>query len=83
MPVEKLGLPAIKEDCYFATDKSEDMTNPHKRNMIYWWYAINVYSTCGKGKRKEFPTCLVHRIRQCHPSAEYYGYELNCEMHNA
>ena len=82
IPVEKLDLAAIKEDCYFATDKLDEMTNPHKRNMIYWWYATNIYSICGKGKRKELPKCLVHRIRQCHPSDEYSGFEVSCEMHN-
>ena len=58
------------------------MTNPHKRNMIYWWYATNVYSICGKKKRKELPKCLVHKIRQLFPSDEYAGYEMTCNMHN-
>lgn len=82
IPVQKLDLAAIKEDCYFATDELEKMSNPHKRNMIYWWYATNIYSICGKGKRKELPKCLVHRIRQCYPSDEYSGYEQHCNMHN-
>ena len=80
--VEDLDLPSIKEDCYFATDKMEDMPNNHKRNMIYWWYATNVYSICGKKKRKELPKCLVHRVRQHYPSDEYCGYEHACDMHN-
>eukprot|EP00571_Detonula_confervacea_P008374 CAMPEP_0172328508 /NCGR_PEP_ID=MMETSP1058-20130122/60390_1 /TAXON_ID=83371 /ORGANISM="Detonula confervacea, Strain CCMP 353" /LENGTH=342 /DNA_ID=CAMNT_0013045625 /DNA_START=1319 /DNA_END=2344 /DNA_ORIENTATION=- len=36
VPVHKLDLATIKDDCYFATDEMNKMTNPHKRNMIYW-----------------------------------------------
>ena len=82
IPVESLDLLSIKEDCYFATDKMEDMPNNHKRNMLYWYYATNIYSICGKGKRKELPKCLVHKIRQCYPSDEYCGYEHHNNMHN-
>ena len=82
IPVEKRDLAAIKEDCYFAEDELGEMTNPHIRNMIYWWYATNVYSICGKKKRKELPKCLVHKIRQVFPSDEYAGYEMTCNMHN-
>ena len=82
IPVEKLDLESIKEDCYFATDDLDTMSNSHKRNMIYWWYATNVYSICGKGKRKELPKCLVHKIRQCHPSEDYSGYEVSCGLHS-
>ena len=78
IPVEKLDLASVKEDCYFATDDLDVMSNSHKRNMIYWWYATNVYSICGKGKRKQLPKCLVHKIRQCHPSKEFSGFELTC-----
>ncbi len=80
--VKDLDLPSIKEDYYFATDELDKMSNSHKRNMIYWWYATNVYSICGKGKRKELPKCLVHEIRRKYPSKEYCGFELHCGMHN-
>jgi len=84
IPVDKLELASIKEDCYFATDDLETMPNNHIRNMIYWWYATNVYSVCGKGKRKELPKCLVHEIRQKYSSEEYAGFELpvGCIMTN-
>ena len=78
IPIAKLDLASIKEDCYFATENLDKMTNPHKRNMIYWWYATNIYSICGKKKRKQLPKCLVHNIRRCHPSDEYSGYEQSC-----
>jgi len=48
--VHKLDLATIKDDCYFATDEMDKMTNPHKRNMIYWWYATNIYSICSSKK---------------------------------
>jgi len=82
IPMDKLDLVSIRENCYFATDQLDKMSNPHKRNMIYWWYATNVYSICGKGKRKQLPKCLVHRIRQCYPSEEYSGFELSSGLQN-
>ena len=50
VPVHKLDLETIKDNCSFATDEIDKMTNPHKRNMIYWWYATNIYSICGSKK---------------------------------
>jgi hypothetical protein len=58
-PVSELDLQTVKEDCYFATHEVADMTNSQKRCMIYWWYATNIYSICGKGRRLQLPDCLV------------------------
>ncbi len=44
IPVEKLDLDAIHQDCYFATTELTHMPNNQKRNMIYWWYATNILS---------------------------------------
>ena len=79
--VEDVDLEAITEDCWFATETLEEMSNSHKRNVIYWWYATNHYNICGKRKRKPLPKCLVHKIRQLYPSDEFTGYETTHNMH--
>jgi hypothetical protein len=43
-------LATIKEDCYFAAVDLDEMTPSHKRNMLFWWYATNVYNISGKSK---------------------------------
>lgn len=77
MPVNKRNLSAIKEDCYFAIDDLDSMSNSHKRNMLYWWYATNVFSISGKGTRGQLPLCLEYAIRKEHPNpggVPYKGY---------
>jgi hypothetical protein len=78
IPVNQRNLQAIKEDCYFATDNLESMSNSHKRNMIYWWYATNVFSISGKGTRGQLPLCLEYEIRKEFPNPDgvpYKGYK--------
>mmetsp|Transcript_25930 Transcript_25930/g.38109 ORF Transcript_25930/g.38109 Transcript_25930/m.38109 type:complete len:370 (-) Transcript_25930:2533-3642(-) len=79
-PVESLDLNTLREDCYFANEKVEDMTNSQKRCMIYWWYATNIYSICGKGKRMKLPDCLVKAVRNAYPESngQYVGYCFAC-----
>lgn len=77
LPVGERKLATIKEDCYFATDDLKDMTNSHKRNMLYWWYATNVFSISGKGKRGKLPECLEYAIRSAYTEpdgVEFTGY---------
>lgn len=75
-PVAELDLQTVKEDCYFATHEVADMTNSQKRCMIYWWYATNIYSICGKGRRLQLPDCLVHAVRKEYPEPDgvYTGF---------
>ena len=35
IPAASLNLETVKQDCYFATDDLDKMTNSHKCNMIY------------------------------------------------
>lgn len=74
IPVKDRNLATIKEDCYFATDDIDDMPNNHKRNMLYWWYATNVFSISGKGKRGKLPVCLEYAIREMYPNPEGVPY---------
>ncbi len=75
-PVSRLNLQVLKEDCYFAKEEVKDMTNSQKRCMIYWWYATNIYSICGKKKRMRLPDCLVNSVRTAYPEASgtYEGF---------
>jgi len=74
--VTDLNLQTLKEDCYFAKEEVKDMTNSHKRCMIYWWYATNIYSICGKKHRMRLPDCLVNSVRTAYPEASgiYEGF---------
>eukprot|EP00804_Cyclotella_cryptica_P020532 CCRYP_003387-RA/>CCRYP_003387-RA protein AED:0.00 eAED:0.00 QI:800/1/0.5/1/0/0/2/0/189 len=65
--VSRLDLATVREDCYFADKKVEDMNNCEKRCMIYRWYATNIYSICGKNKRRQLTNCLVKAIRDAYP----------------
>lgn len=75
-PVDRLNLQTVKEDCYFANKELDEMTLSQKRCMIYWWYATNIYSICGKKKRRQLPDCLVCSVRRLfpEPSGVYTGY---------
>ena len=77
LPVNQRTLTTIKEDCYFATTDLEDMPNNQKRNMLYWWYAVNVFNISGAGKRGKLPECLEYEIRKLYPNEDgvlYTGY---------
>jgi hypothetical protein len=75
-PVKKLDLNTIREDCFFADKTVEQMANNEKRCMIYWWYATNIYSICGKRKRRQLPNCLVKAVRDAYPEEDgvYVGF---------
>ena len=75
MPVDKCDLATIKEDCYFATNELDDMQPNHKRNMLYWWYATNIFSISGKGNRGKLPECLEYAIREAYPNPEGVQYK--------
>ena len=75
IPVGGLKLATIKQDCYFATDDLNDMTNSHKRNMVYWWYATNVFSIVGKDNIGRLPVCLEYAIRSEYPNPDGLPYK--------
>ncbi len=77
LPVGQRDLATRKEDCYFAMDDLDKMTPSHKRNMLFWWYATNVYNISGKSKRGKLLECLEYAIRLEHPNPDgvrYKGY---------
>ena len=75
-PAKDLDLQTLKEDCYFATTAVDNMTNSQKRCMIYWWYATNIYSICGKRQHMMLPDCLVQMVRNTYPELDgnYTGF---------
>jgi hypothetical protein len=77
-PVDNLVLSEIAKTCHFVTMPIAEMPNNFKRNMIYWWYATNIYLVCGKHNRVALPDCLVWEVRRCYPNptgVPYKGHE--------
>jgi hypothetical protein len=77
MPVPE-DLEAVYDAYQGTTEPLEAMSNSHKRNMIYWMYATDVFMVRGQGVRRPLPPCLVYCIRCKYPNSkgvEYKGYE--------
>jgi hypothetical protein len=78
LPVVDQDLTSIKRSCPFPTGGSANSLPPNeKRNIVYWWYATNIFLICGKGYRGPLPECLVYAIRCCYPKpkgVEYVGF---------
>ena len=75
IPVESLSLTDIAKQCHFVTMPVEEMDNSKKRNVLYWWYATNIYHICGKDIRGELPDCLLSHIRKIYPSPTFTGFK--------
>jgi hypothetical protein len=72
-----LELTEVSRECWFLDVADVTMLpNRKKRNIMYWWYATNVYSIRGCGHRGELPLCLVQAIRAAYPEADgnYRGH---------
>lgn len=64
IPIADQDLTSIMSSCPFATGESaKDLSPNEKRNILYWWYATNVFLICGKANRGPLPDCLVYAIR--------------------
>jgi hypothetical protein len=37
-------------DCWFVSKEICNMKPNEKRNVLHWWYMVNVYHIGGKGK---------------------------------
>jgi hypothetical protein len=78
-PVKSLMLQEIARECYFVSMSTNKMQNNHKRNLVYWWYATNIYFICGAHNRAELPECLVWDVRRHFPNkpgVPYKGYQV-------
>ena len=64
IPPSQQDLAVVAEDCYLITQPFETLSNKSKRLMLYWWYATNIYSLCGKGRRGKLPDCLEYEIKR-------------------
>ena len=65
----------MKEDCYLTTDELNIIPNNHERNIVFWWYATNVYSIVGKGNTKRISICLEYAIREKYPNPDVVPYK--------
>ena len=77
LPVRDRNLATIQKDCYFTIDDLEVMSNSHKRNMVFWWYATNAYGIAGKGCIEKLPECLEYAIRDTYPNPDGVPYTGN------
>ena len=81
-------LPALetaKANCQFwgySADNpwaaaDEEVRMSHAQNLLYWWFATNIYSIHGAGNRLPLPCCLIRLIRRAYasPSAEYTNFD--------
>jgi hypothetical protein len=63
VPVANQDLTSIKRSCPFATGDSVNSLSPNqKRNIMYWWYATNIFLIYGKGNCGPLPEYLVYAI---------------------
>lgn len=74
-PLVNFDLKVIAENCYFVDRPVEEMKPWHKRNLLYWWYATDIYNLCGKYNRGKLPRCLVRMIRMAHPNPRGTPYK--------
>jgi hypothetical protein len=72
--IEDFDLEEIAQDCWFVTKEVDAMTASEKRNVLYWWFMVNVYHIGGKGKRKCPPLCLIKAIRTAFPNPSGVPY---------
>jgi hypothetical protein len=78
IPIGRQELLQCARDCPFVTMEVKAMNNDKKRNLLDWWYMTNVYSICGKEKRRELPSCLLWHIRAYFPNKRgnrYKGFQ--------
>ena len=71
--VEYVEVPSLREiavDCHFVDKRVENMSNSLKRNLTYWWWAVNIYQIRGKGVRVEMPMCILAHTRTKYPAPD-------------
>ena len=72
--ISEFDLEEIAGECWFVTKGVNDMAPKEKRNILYWWFMVNVYHIGGQGKRKRPPKCLIKAIREEYPNPEGVPY---------
>jgi len=66
--LDEFNLEELAEDCWFVTKKVNEMSPSEKRNVLYWWFMVNVDHVCGKDKHHCPPKCLIKAIRERYPN---------------
>ena len=62
-PVDDIVMKEVARECFFVDKPVEEMSLSEKRNILYYWYATNVFGICGKNHVAYLPMCLVWKIR--------------------
>jgi hypothetical protein len=75
-PVKSLVLTEIAKSCPFVNMSVAEMSNSQKRNLVYWWYAVNIYFVAGKSNRWKHGECLLYAVRAEFPESDghYTGH---------
>ena len=79
----------VLNECWFVEEKYlKDHTTMEarlQRNVIYWWFATNMFGAMGKHNRITLPSCLIAAIRNKHPNTagEAYSAKLDPVDHYA
>ncbi len=70
VPTRSVVLPQVASECVFVDKEFSSMTNRHKRFLLYYWYATNVFQFRGKGNRINLPKCFVRDIWTLYPELD-------------
>ena len=73
-PIDDSFLEETATDCWFVSKEIRNMKPNEKRNVLYWWFMVNVYHIGGKGKRRCPPKCLIKAIREKYPNPDGVPY---------
>lgn len=71
-------LEAIAQGYPLVDQEVEDMTPNLQRNLLYWWFATNIFFVRGGGNRQQLPPCLTACIRIHWPNkkdVDYVGFK--------
>ena len=84
------AIPEVEDvinECWFVEpkyiDAPSDMPARLKRNIIYWWFATNVFCAWGKHNRICLPECLKAAIRSKYPNKAGSAYSTECDFYAA
>lgn len=71
-------IEAIACGCPLVDRDVIDMEPHHKRFLLYWWFATNIYFVKGNKNRQELPPCVEACIKMTYPNHKgtpYVGFK--------
>eukprot|EP00732_Lithocolla_globosa_P000707 Lithocolla_globosa_v1_NODE_262_length_4766_cov_108.495648.p1 type:complete len:320 gc:universal NODE_262_length_4766_cov_108.495648:2215-3174(+) len=75
---QEIDFRELTDVCWFydnlAYATPEQCPANHRRNMLYWWFAVNIYSVTGARNRMKMPICILRYVRRKEPNAPGVPY---------